>query len=190
MKIPKDNLTPEQKRTKYFQIFALIVIICGFFYYVKSDNENRDKLLNKNTETTVGKIIGNSTYKTTHNYVEYKVEGKKFETRRSSSRIFNIGEFYEIKYSKSNPEVSEVNYTKPVIFDRNEFEQIIGIISKTYENERLSVLSFRYNYKNKEHERDIILEKIGKIKEGNKIKILVNKKKPKISYLEKQFKAE
>ena len=187
MKIPKDNLTPEQKRIKYFQIFIITVIICGFFYYVKSDNENREKLLSQNTDTTVGKIIGNSTYKTTHNYVEYEVNGEKFETRHSCSRTFNIGEIYEVKYSKSAPKISEVDYTKPIIINKNEFDKTTGVISQTFENKRVSILSFEYEYKGKQFNRDIILKRIGNLKKGNKIKILVNQKKPKISYLKEQF---
>jgi len=185
MKIKKDNLSPKEKKNAYISIFILVLIIIAFFVYKKEHSDYREKLLSKNTELTSGKIIGNSTYKTTHNYVEYEVNGKKFETRRSSSRIFNIGEIYEIKYSKSNPEISEVDYTKPIIFDKNKFETINGIITKTYENDRLSVLSFSYKYGNEKYERDVILEKIGGLKKGNQIRILVKRNNPKISYLEK-----
>jgi hypothetical protein len=190
MKIQKDNLTPKQKRNAYLGIIFLSILLFSFFYYKSYLEENKKELLSENTEITFCEIIGSNTYKSTTNFLEYNVNGKDYETRPLSSRVFNIGEFYEIKYSKSNPEISEVNYTKPIIFNRNEFDQINGIIDKTYESERLSVLSFKYNYENKEYERDIILEKIENLKKGNEIKILVNKKKPKISYLEKQFKAE
>jgi hypothetical protein len=190
MKIPKDNLTPKQKKNAYLKIFSLVIIICAFIFYKNYINENREKLLSKNTEYTFCRIVGNSSHKTLQNYLEYKVGEKIYETRPLSSRIFNIGEFYEIKYSKSNPEISEVDYTKPIIFNFNNYEIINGIVKKTYESERLSVLSFEYYHLLKKYERDVILKKIGKLKEGTVIELLVNKNKPKISYLKRQLKTK
>jgi len=190
MKIQKDNLTPKQKKSAYLSIFFLGIIICGFFIYKQFDSNTRQNLLSENTETTFCEIIGNSTHKSTVNYLEYTVGGKKYETRPLSSRVFNVGEFYSIKYSKLNPKISEVNYTNPIIFDKNEFETINGIVTNTFENERLSVLSFSYKYGNKKFERDVILEKIGELKKENEIKILVNRNNPKISYLKEQIKTE
>jgi hypothetical protein len=190
MKIQKNNLTSKQKKNTYQKILFLVIIICGFFIYKQFDNNNREKLLSKNTDYTFCKVIGYSTYKTTQNLVEYKVNGQKYETRPLSSRVFNIGEYYSIKYSKSNPEISEVNYTKPIIFEKNDFDTIDGIVTKIFENERICVLSFAYNYKNKKYDRDAILEKIGNLKKEDGIKILVNKKNSKISYLSEQIKME
>jgi hypothetical protein len=190
MKIQKDNLTTKQKRNAYLGIIILSVFLFSFFYYKSYINENRRELLSENTETTFCRIIGSSSYKTLQNHLEYNVGGKKYEVRALSSIIFTIGEFYEIKYSKSNPEISEVDYTKPIIFDKNKFDSINAIITKVYESERLSVLSFKYKYGTEKYDREIILEKIGKLKKDNQITILVNKKNPKISYLESQFKTE
>jgi len=187
MKIEKDNLSPEQKRNVYVLIFIFILIIIAFFTYIKQGNQYKDKLLSENTETTFCKVIGSSTYKTTQNHLEYNVNGKKYEIRPLSSRKFNIGEFYEIKYSKSKPEISQVDYTSPIIFDNEDYELVDGVVTKTFENDRLSVLSFGYYYLHKKYERDVILEKIGELKNGNEIEILVNKKKPKISYLKEQI---
>ena len=190
MKIEKNNLTPKKKKKIYLQILLLGIIICAFFFYKNYDNENREKLLSKNFEFTFCKIIGSNTYKSKTNFLEYNVDGIKYETRPLSSRIFNIGEFYRIKYSKSNPEISEVDYTKPIILNKNDFDFTSGIITKTFEKESLSVLSFSYNYQNENYERDVILEKIGELKNGKQIEILVNKKNPKISYLSEQIKSE
>ena len=190
MKIQKDNLTPKQKKNAYLKIFFLVILICGFFIYKHFDKTYRTNLLNENTDFTFGKIIGNSTYKSTQNFIEYEVNGVKYEIRPLSSRIFNIGEFYSIKYSKYKPEISEVNYSKPIIIENSDFDTLVGIVTKTFENERLSVLSFSYNFNNKKYDRDVILEKIGELKKENRIKILVNKKNPKISYLSEQIKTE
>jgi hypothetical protein len=190
MKIEKDNLTPKQKKNVYLIILLLGIIICAFFFYKNYDNENREKLLSKNFEFTYCRIIGSNTYKSKTNFLEYNVDGIKYETRPLSSRIFNIGEFYSIKYSKSNPEISEVDYTKPIILNKNDFDFTNGIVTKTFEKESLSVLSFSYNYQNENYEREIILEKIGELKKGKQIEILVNKKNPEISYLTEQIKAE
>lgn len=189
MKIEKDNLTPKEKKSAYLKITFLVIIICSIFIYKYFENADK-KLLSENTNLTLCKIIGNNTYKSTENYLEYKVNGKKYQSRSLSSRAFNIGEFYSIKYSKSNPEISEVDYTKPKILNINDYDFTNGIVTKTFENERLSILSFSYNYHNKNYERDVILNKIGKLKKGKQIEILVNKKSPKISYLMQQIKAE
>jgi hypothetical protein len=188
MKIQKDNLTPKQKRNAYLGIIIMSIFFFSLFYYIRYINENKRELLSKNTETTFCRIIGSNSHKGKQNFLEYNVNGKNYETRQSSSRIFNIGEFYKIKYSKSNPEISEVDYTKPIIFKKEEFYPMKGIIIKTYESKRLSVLSFKYKYGNKNYERDVILERIGNLKKGNEIKILVNRKNPKISYLEGKVK--
>jgi hypothetical protein len=45
-----------------------------------------------------------------------------------------------------------------------------------------------FYHSNKNYERDVILERIGNLKKGNEIKILVNRKNPKISYLEGKVK--
>ena len=190
MKIEKDNLTPKQKKNVFLKILLLGIIICAFFFYKNYDNKNREKLLSENFEFTFCRIIGSNTYKSKTNFLEYNVDGIKYETQPLSSRIFNIGEFYRIKYSKSKPEISEVDYTKPIIFDKNLFDTIKGIITKTYESERLSVLSFKYKYGNEKFDRDVIVEKIGKLKKGNEINIVVNKNNPKISYMKGQVKAE
>tara|TARA_R110001583_G_scaffold175120_1_gene329686 strand:+ start:1800 stop:2372 length:573 start_codon:yes stop_codon:yes gene_type:complete len=188
MKIEKDNLSPEQKRNVYISIFILILIIIAFFVFKKQDSDNRKKLLSANTDVTYCRVIGSSTYKTTQNHLEYSVNGKKYETRPLSSRKFNIGEHYKIEYSKSNPEISKVDYTSPVILDKNDYELINGVITEIFENDRLSVLSFEYYYLLKKYERNVILEKIGKLKKGEKIEIFVNKKNPKISYYKEQIK--
>jgi hypothetical protein len=190
MKIEKDNLTPKQKKNVYLKILLLGIIICAVFFYKNYDNENRVKLLSENFEFTYCEIIGSNTYKSKTNFLEYNVDGIKYETQPLSSRIFNIGEFYRIKYSKSKPEISEVDYTKPIILNKNDFDFTSGIVTKTFEKQNLSVLSFSYNYRNENYERDVILEKIGELKKGKQIKILVNKKNPKISYLTEQIKAE
>lgn len=190
MKIEKDNLSPEQKRNVYISILIFVLIIIAFFIYKNNDNDYRDKLLIENTKTTIGKIIGSSTYKSTKNFVEYIVNGEKFETRRLSPRIFNIGELYETKYSEINPEISTVDYTSPIILEKNNYELINGVVIKTFENDRLSVLSFEYYYLLKKYERDVILKKIGVLKKGDEIEILVNKKEPKISYYKEQIRTE
>ena len=187
MKIEKDNLSPKQKRNAYISIFILLLIIVAFFVYKKQDNNYREKLLSTNTELTHGRIFGSSTYKSTQNYFEYKVNGKIYETRPLSPRVFNIGEYYKVEYSKSNPEVSKVDYTSPIILDKNDYELINGIVIKTFESDRLSVLSFEYYFLLKKYERDVILEKIGTLKKGDKIEILVNKKNPKTSYYKEQI---
>lgn len=190
MKIKKDHLTSKQKKSAHLKTLLLGIIICSFFVYKYYDNDTRESLLSENYEFTFCKIIGNKTYKSKVNFIEYNVDGKKYETRPLSTRIFNIGEIYRIKYSKSDPEISKVDYTKPIILNKNDFDFINGIVTRSFEKESLSVLSFSYNYQNENYKRDVILEKIGELKKGQQIEILVNKKNPKISYLTKQIKAE
>ena len=190
MRIQKDNLTPKQKKNTYLKIFFLVVIICIFFIYKSFNNNSREKLLAENFDTTFCEIIGNHRHKRKVNHIEYTVNGKKYESQPSSSRIYNVGEYYRIKYSKSNPEISEVDYTEPIIFDKINYENINGIITKIFKNERLIILSFSYNYKNQKYDRDVILKQIGELKKEKQVEILVNKDNPKISYLKNQIKRE
>jgi hypothetical protein len=190
MKIQKDNLTSEQKKSAYLKILLLIIIICAFFIYKKYDSETRENLLSENIEFTFCEIVGINTHHGVTNYLEYSVNGKKYETRPSGRKSIKIGEFYEIKYSKSNPEISKVDYTKPVIHNKNNYTIENGIVTEIFENQNWKILSFVYNYENEKYERKVILEKIGELKKGENIEILVNLKNPDISYLIEQFKTE
>jgi hypothetical protein len=190
MKIEKDNLTSKQKIFAYIGIIFLSIIIISFFYYKNNNNKIRKELLSKNTESTFCKIVGTNTYKGITNYLEYNVNGKKYETQPSGRDFIKIGEFYKIKYSKSNPEISEIDFTKPIILNKKDYKTENGIVTKTFENEKWKILTFIYNYKNEKYERKVALEKIGKLKKNDRIEILVNKSNPEISYLKEQIKTE
>jgi len=187
MKIEKDNLTPEQKKSAYLKILLLGIIICAFPIYNHYNNQTREKLLSKNFEFTFCEIVGINTYKGVTNHLEYTVNGEKYETRRLGVSFVKIGEFYKIKYSKSNPEISEIDYSKPVIQNIKEYNFENGIVTEIFENENWKILTFIYNYKNEKYKRKVALEKIGKLKKDNKIEILVNKVNPEISYLADQI---
>ena len=190
MKIQKDNLTPKQKRNAYLGIIFLSILLFSFLYYKSYLNKNKRELLSKNTETTFCKIIGINTYKNVTNYLEYYVNEKRYETRPLGRSFVKIGEFYEIKYSKSNPEISEIDYAKLIILNIKDYKIEIGIVTEIFENKNWKILTFTYNYENKKYERKVALKKIGKLKKENKIEILVNKSNPEISYLEEQIKTE
>ena len=190
MKIEKDNLTPKQKKNTYLKILLLGIIICAFFFYKNYNNENREKLLSENYEFTFCEVVGINTYKGITNYLEYNVNGKKYETRPLGREFIKIGELYRIKYSKSNPEISEIDYTKPVVLNIKEYKLENGIITESFENQNWNIISFIYYYENKKYNRKVALEKIGELKKGENIEILVNKENPEISYLKKQIKTE
>ena len=191
MKIPKDNLTPEQKKNAYLKILFLVLIICVFILYRFQYNNKRDSLLSNNTNETSCEIIETSTFKGRTITVEYVVNGKTYEYEASESTLLYPGEFYKIKYSNSNPDFAQVNFSEPIIFDYSNYEKKIAQITKTYENSKFSHISFSYDYNNKKYERMINLENINGFQKGEKIEILVNKKKPEISYLnlEKKIKS-
>jgi hypothetical protein len=190
MKIQKDNLTPNQKRNAYLKIIFLVIIICGFFIYKLTDNKNRNELLSKNIAFTSCKIVGINTYKGVTNYLEYSVNGKKYETQPLGRSFVKIGELYKIKYSKSNPEISQIDYSKPIILNPKDYNMENGIVTGIFENEDWKILTFVYDYNNEKYERKVALEKIGKLKKEDKIEILVNKSNPEISYLQEQIKTE
>jgi hypothetical protein len=187
MKIEKDNLTSKQKINAYLGIVFLSILLFSFFYYKSYLNKNRKELLSKNTEITFCKIIGFNTHKNVTNYLEYYVNGKKYETQPLGKRSVKIGEFYQIKYSKSNPEISEIDFTKPIILDNNDYKIENGIVTETYENEKWKILTFEYSFEKRNYERDVYLKKIGDFKKGKKIEIMINSEKPEISYLKEQI---
>ena len=190
MKIQEDNLTSKQKRNAYLGIIFLSILVFSFFYYKSYLNENRKELLSENTEITFCKIIGINTHKNVTNYLEYYVNGKRYETHPLGKRSVKIGEFYQIKYSKSKPEISEINFTKPIILDNKDYKIEYGIVTETFENEKLKILTFIYNYKNEKYERKVALEKIEHLNKNDRIEILVNKSNPEVSYLKEQIKTE
>ncbi|WP_298766901.1 hypothetical protein [uncultured Polaribacter sp.] len=187
MKIKKDNLTPEQKRKAYFGIVFLSIILFSFFYYANYLKKSTKELLSKNTELTICKIIGYSSYKGNTDIIKYTVNSKKYERELSARGTVEIGEFYELKYSKIKPDICEVNYKKPKIYNVENYIKITGIISNTYENEKYKILTYEYKYQKENYERDIYLYSLENYEKGKKIEIIVNRKNPKISYLTKQI---
>jgi|TARA_B110000238_G_C15917690_1_gene349059 hypothetical protein len=187
MKIKKDNLTPEQKRKAYFGIVFLSILLFSFFYYANFLKKTTKELLSKNTELTVCEIIGYSTYKGRTDIIEYIVNGKRYERELLARRTAEIGEFYELKYSKSKPEFCEVNYKKPKIHNAENYIKSKGIVNEIYENEKYKILTFEYNYLKENYERDVYLYNLQNYEEGKKIEIIINKTNPKISYLTKQI---
>ncbi|MFI2743371.1 hypothetical protein ACG2LH_11575 [Zhouia sp. PK063] len=190
MKIQKDNLTPNQKRNAYLKIIFLLIIFGGFFIYKQTDNKNRNKLLSKNTAFTTCKIVGINTYKGVTNHLEYNVNGKKYETQTLGRSFVKIGELYKIKYSKSNPKISQIDYTKPIILNSKDYKIENGIVTGIFKNDDWKILTFIYDYNNEKYERKVALEKIETLKKEDKIEILVNKSNPEISYLSEQIKTE
>ncbi|MHB0756939.1 hypothetical protein [Polaribacter sp. M15] len=187
MKIKKDNLTPEQKKKAYFGIVFLSILLFSFFYYANFLKKTTKELLSKNTELTVCEIIGFSTYKGRTDIIEYSVNGKKYERELLARRVAEIGEFYELKYSKIKPDICEVNYKKPKIYNPENYIKSIGIISDIYENEKYKILTFEYDYQREKLERDIHLYNLENYEKGKQIEIIINRKNPKISYLTKQI---
>jgi hypothetical protein len=189
-KIQKDNLTPKEKKKAYLYIFLLITFFAVFFVYKNYSNNKQEELLSKNTELTYCKIIGINPYKNVVNYLEYFVKGKRYETRPLGRKSVEIGEFYEIKFSKSNPEISEINFTVPIILNEEQYSTHIAKIIEKHENKNWKILTFEYNIGGKHFERDVYLKKIENFKKGKKVEILVNEKNLKISYLKEQIKNE
>ena len=159
----------------------------GFFIVYNVNNKKyKENLLSENTAFTYSVIIGNNTYKSKTNYLQYIINDKKYETRPLSTRIFNIGEYYKIEYSKTNPEVSKVDYTSPIIFDLKKYKNIKGQVTKIFQNESLNILSFTYLFNGENYNRDILLKSVDDLKKNNEIDILVKIMNPKISYLKDQ----
>jgi hypothetical protein len=187
MKIQKDNLNPKQKKKAYLTIFFLLLIFCSFFIYKLQINNKRDYLLSNNTEITECRIIGINTHNNRTNIVNYTVDNKTYRYEMLVGRELFIGEFYEIKYSKTDPNFAEVNYTKPIISKKTDYERVKAMITETFENNKVSFLTFSYEYSSKKYERILYIEKINGLKKNMKIEIIVNKMNPKISYLKKQI---
>jgi hypothetical protein len=187
MKMGKDNLTAEQKRKAYFGIAFLSIILISFFYYAYSLKNKTKELLSKNTELTICKKIGYSKYKGYTDIITYNVNGKKYERELSGRSSVEIGEFYELKYSKSEPEFCEVNYKNPKILNNENYITRKAILIDNYESGKWKTLTFKYSYQNKKYEREVYVTNLENYKNGKKVGIIINKMNPKISYLKQQI---
>ncbi len=187
MKIEKDNLTAQQKRKAYIGIAFLSIILFSFFYYAYSLKKKTKELLSENTELTICKKTGYSTYKGYTDIITYSVNEKKYERELSGRKTVEIGEFYELKYSKSEPEFCEVNYYKPKILKEENYIVKEGFIIESYKSGKWKILNFEYSYQNKKYEREVYVTNLKDYEKGKKVEIIVNKTNPKISYLKKQI---
>ena len=187
MKIAKDNLSAEQKKKVYFGIAFLSLILISFFYYAFNLKKTNKEVLSINTDLTICKKIGYSTYKGYTDIIEYNVNGTKYERELSGRNSVEIGEFYELKYSKSNHEICEVNYRRPKIINEENYISGKGIIDKKYENNKWKVLTFKYSYSKEDYVRDVYLTNLENYEKGKEVEIFLNKNNPKISYLKQQF---
>lgn len=183
MKYQPDNLTPKQKKNAYIGILILSLFFVSFFGYKFFLNKERKKFLSKNTAITICKIIRTNKHKATTSTVEYNVDNKKYTYEGLSSSFFQLGEFFNLKYSIDKPSISEVIYSEPIIKDHNNYEEINGNILTIYSNEKVNVIKFKYNYNGKMYKRGLHIKDITLFKENQNAKILVNKNNPKISYL-------
>jgi hypothetical protein len=183
MSYTSDNVTPEQKKKALLNIFFLVLIISIFFIYKSYKSNEKQELLDSDTGITICKMVGVSTYKTRINIVEYKVHQKKYTHRSVNGYTFQIGEFFQLKYSEKKPSIAEVIFTNPFIFERNEYQETTGKITSLYANSRVHIAKFVYEYEKNKYERALYTNDFKQLKVNNKYKILVNKKNPKISYL-------
>ncbi len=183
MSYKQDNLSPQQKKNAYIGISILSLLILSFFIYSFFLKNERKVFLSKNTAITTCKIIRTNTHKATTNTVEYKVSNKRYTYEGLSSSFFQLGEFFNLKYSISNPSISKVIYTEPIIKEYNNYEEKDGKILSIYSNEKVNVIKFQYDYNGKIYKRGLHIKDISLFKENQKYKILIKKNNPKISYL-------
>lgn len=183
MSYKSDNFTPEQKKKSLLSIFLLVLIISVFFIYKNYEDREKTKLLASDTGITICKMVGVSTYKTRINIVEYEVSQKKYTYESVNGYTFQIGEFFQLKYSKKKPSVAEVIFTKPIILKKNEYIETKGKITSLYTNSKVYIVKFSYEYNKNKYERALYIKDFKHLKENHRYTILVNKKNPKISYL-------
>ncbi|MGB2273183.1 MAG: hypothetical protein ACPH2K_02300, partial [Flavicella sp.] len=94
-----------------------------------------------------------------------------------------VGELYYLKYSTIKPGISKVIYSKPVINNIKNFKESKGKVTSLYSNTKINIVKIQYDYEEKKYERNIYVDDISIYKENLEYNILINKKKPKISYL-------
>lgn len=183
--IDKNTLAPNETIKELKQLFLLLLICVPLVFYIKSYMTARKELLSKNPRYAIGKITGGYSVRNIVLDVEYKVNNKTYEAHALSSRNFEIGEFYYVKYLVADPENYEVLWNSPFVKDYRNYEEVIGEV--VYKSKDNTIIGIKYNYRNHIYIRDVIVVKKSNYKLSKSYPILVNKKNPKISYFKNEI---
>ena len=95
-----------------------------------------------------------------------------------------VSEKYWISYNKNSFEDVWVFWTAPIIDDTSKYELSTGYINRSWVSDfdNHNSCGLVYEYKGKSYERELrLVDKT--IKKGDKVEVLINKKRPSIAYV-------
>jgi len=115
----RKKIEKNRQRTKVFKI--VLSILAFLFVIIISNNViKRRNLLKEEGEIGIAKVIRiktgtkGTTTRETLAFLEYHIDGIKFEGTTSPFPNTKVGQCYEIKYVESNPKIFEVNFNRSV----------------------------------------------------------------------------
>ncbi|MGL2999642.1 hypothetical protein [Flavobacterium sp. RSSB_23] len=113
---PKKNNTDFMSKTTLQNI--LFIIICVMILYYVNKSYKADQYLKSNYDFTIGKTLKFTGAGGNKGFISYCyfVSGKKYkgDVRRNRKIDSSIGNFFKVKYSKVNPEISEMYLTEEI----------------------------------------------------------------------------
>ncbi|CAM1374680.1 hypothetical protein [Tenacibaculum xiamenense] len=183
-KIQPDKLNSKQKKKVYWKIICYSIILFFVFYHVNTLNGYKSEIrAGNNFEIIDCEIIGYD-YKFNRSVFSYSYNKQTFKSsKKYTSSFLIIGEKYEGRLNKSNPEVAVLLLKKPII-DSIKFKKssakVIKVISKS---KGFKMITFSYNILEKNFNRTQYVDHRLEFEVNEKVTIYYKSIKPEIAYL-------
>lgn len=157
------------------------------YYYLHRENKVRDYDVDTYAYTN-GKSYGNLKA-SIFDYKDFSWIGTKHVV---CNNVFEKGEYYVARRHHANTFTDglkrEIDLTEPLIKDIREYDKSTAILQTIEKSFNMRRVSFSYLYHRVNYKRSVYIKDVKSIKLNSKIKIIVNKKNPKISYIEGTYK--
>ena len=185
IKIQPDNLTKREKKLVYIIIFALLILVVVFWGIIKRVSNYESAIRNGEDFTNIEcEIIG---YKAKFNRSVFKYEyhGKEYKYSQSYTDELQIGEIYQGRLNKHEPEVAIMLLDEPIVDTTGYKKAIAKIIDIRPGKEDLNHVNYSYEIIDKKYTRTEFISRDFKWQIGDEVSILYRLGNPKISYIEK-----
>lgn len=161
---------------KVYSALVLLLFFVGVYSTARYYGDQKYELLENQGSDTVGVL-----YETAGEYFKYKyrVNGKLFiKGRREPYCCLQDTEEYKVKYLKEDPDKNFIDFTKPVLSTRYEYNEVECMsMEKT-----LSTVRFKYIVNDKIYTRKKFYESTEPL-DASRFVVRYRVKNPKIGYL-------